>query len=65
MKSNSKKEIRLHLLKGSQQEHDKIWKEYSYIYGPDNPRTVAIQNERNKMTDEINKLLKELQIKHL
>lgn len=63
MKSNSKseKEAKLHILKGSQLEHDKIWKDFSYIYGPDSPRTVAIQNERNKLTDEINQLLKELQ----
>ena len=51
--------IRLQILKGSQQEHDKILKDLIYILGIDNKRVKQIQNERNKITDEINYLLKD------
>lgn len=51
--------IRLQILKGSQQEHDKILKDLIYVYGHDSPRMIKMQDERNKITDEINLLLKQ------
>lgn len=60
MDERSSKEIRLHLLKGSQQEHDKIMKDFAYVYGHDHPRVLRLTEERNRITTEINDILAEL-----
>ena len=52
--------IKLHILRGSQLEHDKILKDMLYIYGLDDPRIKQIQKERNEITDEINRLSKQI-----
>jgi hypothetical protein len=53
------KQLKLHILKGSQVEHDKLWKEFAYLYGHDHPRTKVLEKEVHKLVDEINKLSKE------
>lgn len=53
-------EIRLHLLKGSQMENEKIWKDFVYIYGHDHPRVQKLAAENGKIVDEINSIKKEL-----
>lgn len=42
-----------------QQEHDKILKDLIYVFGINDKRIKQIQDERNKITDEINYLLKD------
>jgi len=51
-------DLKIQLLKGSQLEHDKILKDLIYVLGNDNERVKKILEERNKITDEINELLK-------
>lgn len=53
------KHLKIHILKGSQLEHDKILKDLLYIYGNEDPRVKVIVDERNKLTDQINQLLKQ------
>lgn len=50
--------ISLHILKASQMEHDKVWKDLSYVYGPDHACVKSIQEERNSLTTRINILMK-------
>lgn len=52
--------LKLQILKGSQQEHDKILKDFAYIYGHNHPRVVVMTEERNRLTDEINKILNKI-----
>lgn len=51
-------EIQIEILKGSLLEHDKLWKDYSYIYDVGHPRMKKIEIERNKIVEQIQKLIK-------
>ena len=53
-------ELRLHILKGAQQEHEKVWRDFTYVYGHDHPRVTKLGDERNKITNEINQISPQL-----
>jgi len=55
----NKNTILLEILKGSQMEHDKILKDFIYIYGIEDYRVKQLTDERNQITDQINQLLKQ------
>lgn len=44
------------ILNASLLEHDKLWKELAYIYEINHPKLKAIQDERNKIVELIQKI---------
>ena len=55
---DTKDEIRLEILRGSHMEHYKIAKDMSMFLNIDNPRRKKIEEEANKIVNEIHKINK-------